>query len=79
MPFVGLLPAIAAGIATTIFGVSSVRITADTAYSRRVGRLEDLLRGSTEMVKANAFLGDLLGEVRLSGDPRARDGMRIEI
>ena len=79
MPCVGLLLAIAAGIATTIFEVASVRITADTAYSRRVGRLEDLLMGSTEMVKANAFLGDLLGEVRLSGDPRARDGMRIEI
>lgn len=31
------------------------------------------------MVAANALLRDMLGEVRVWGDPEARDGVAIEI
>jgi len=44
-----------------------------------VERLEGLLTGSDHMVAANALLKELLGEVRVKGDPEARDGMAIEI
>ncbi len=48
-------------------------------YQDQLARLEGLLTGSDEIVAANALLREMLGEVRLWGDPEARDGMRIEI
>ena len=48
-------------------------------YRDKVGRLEDLLTGSDQMVAANGLLRELLGEVRVWGDPDARDGVAIEI
>ena len=51
----------------------------EAIYRAQVARLEDLLTGSDQMVAANALLRELLGEVCLWGDPKARDGMRIEI
>jgi site-specific DNA recombinase len=49
----------------------------DAIYRGQVGRLEDLLTGSEQMVQANALLRELLGEVRVWGDPDARDGVAI--
>ncbi|GGB31679.1 hypothetical protein GCM10011324_46260 [Allosediminivita pacifica] len=51
----------------------------EAIYRAQVTRLEDLLTGSDQMVAANALLRDLLGEVRVWGDPDARGGMRIEL
>ena len=55
------------------------RAELEATYQAQVARLESLLTGSDQMVQANALLRDLLGEVRLWGDPEARDGMKIEI
>lgn len=51
----------------------------EAIYRRQVVRLEALLTGSDQMVAANALLKDMLGEVRVQGDPDARDGMRVEL
>ena len=48
-------------------------------YGAQVARMEALLKGSDQMVQANALLRDLLGEVRVWGDPEARDGTAMEI
>ena len=48
-------------------------------YRAQVERLETLLTGSDHMVQANALLRELLGEVRVWGDPEARNGTAIEI
>ena len=41
----------------------------EAIYRAQVARLEELLTGSDHMVEANAFLRELLGEVRVWGDP----------
>ncbi|SFH52658.1 Recombinase zinc beta ribbon domain-containing protein [Palleronia marisminoris] len=51
----------------------------EAIYRAQVERLEGLLTGSDHMVAANALLRELLGEVRVKGDPEARDGTAIEI
>ncbi|WP_299913740.1 hypothetical protein, partial [uncultured Paracoccus sp.] len=43
----------------------------ETIYRAQVERLESLLTGSDQMVAANALLKDLLGEIRVMGDPEA--------
>ena len=51
----------------------------EAIYRKQVARLEALLTGSDQMVAANALLREMLGEVRVQGDPEARDGMRVEL
>ncbi len=51
----------------------------DAIYRAQVARLEELLTGSDHMVEANALLRELLGEVRVWGDPQAQGGVAIEI
>ena len=51
----------------------------EAIYRKQVARLEGLLTGSDQMVAANALLREMLGEVRVFGDPDARDGMRVEL
>ena len=48
-------------------------------YRKQVDRLEALLTGSDQMISANALLREMLGEVRVQGDPDARDGVRVEV
>lgn len=48
-------------------------------YQAQVERLESLLTGSDQMVAANALLKDLLGEIRVMGDPEAADGVSITL
>ena len=55
------------------------RTELETIYRAQVGRLAALLTGSDQIVAANALLKELLGEVRVWGDPDARDGVAIEI
>jgi hypothetical protein len=43
----------------------------EAIYRKQVARLEALLTGSDQMVAANALLRDMLGEVRVQGDPDA--------
>ena len=51
----------------------------ETIYQAQVERLESLLTGSDQMVAANALLKDLLGEIRVMGDPEAADGVSITL
>ncbi|MFC3530478.1 hypothetical protein ACFOMH_20130 [Paracoccus mangrovi] len=51
----------------------------EAIYRKQVVRLEALPTGSDQMVAANALLREMLGEVRLLGDPDARDGMLVEL
>ena len=51
----------------------------EVIYRKQVIRLEALLTGSDQMVAANALLREMLGEVRVQGDPEARDGVRVEL
>ncbi|MEX5565467.1 recombinase family protein [Pseudophaeobacter sp. 1A16562] len=51
----------------------------EAIYRAQVARLEELLTGSDHMVEANALLRELLGEVRVWGDPQAEGGVAIEI
>lgn len=51
----------------------------EAIYRKQVARLEALLTGSDQMGAANALLREMLGEVRVQGDPDARDGMRVEL
>ena len=51
----------------------------EVIYRKQVARLEALLTGSDQMVAANALLREMLGEVRVQGDPDARDGVRVEL
>ena len=55
------------------------RTELETIYRAQVERLATLLTGSDQIVAANALLKELLGEVRVWGDPEARDGTAIEI
>ena len=55
------------------------RTELETIYPAQVERLATLLTGSDQIVAANALLKELLGEVRVWGDPEARDGTAIEI
>ena len=48
-------------------------------YRKQVALVEALLTGSDQMVAANALLREMLGEVRVQGDPDAQDGMRVEL
>jgi site-specific DNA recombinase len=51
----------------------------EAIYRRQVGRLEDLLTGSEQIVAANALLKELIQEVRVQGDDDSCDGTAIEI
>lgn len=51
----------------------------EVIYRHQIARLEALLTGSDQMVEANALLREMLGEVRVWGDPEAPDGVAIEI
>ncbi|AUH65581.1 hypothetical protein [Paracoccus zhejiangensis] len=51
----------------------------ETIYRAQVERLESLLTGSDQMVATNALLKDLLGEIRVMGDPEAADGVSITL
>ena len=51
----------------------------EAIYRKQVARLESLLTGSDQMVAANALRREMLGEVRVQGDPDARDGVRVEL
>lgn len=46
---------------------------------KQVARCEALLTGSDQVVAANALLREMHGEVRVQGDPDARDGMLVEL
>ncbi len=49
------------------------------SYQDQVARLEALLTGSDGLVEANRVLRDLLGQVVVTPDPEAPDGLRVEI
>tara|TARA_Y100001951_G_scaffold73679_1_gene60585 strand:- start:202 stop:1935 length:1734 start_codon:yes stop_codon:yes gene_type:complete len=51
----------------------------EAIYRRQVGRLDDLLTGSEQIVAANALLKELIQEVRVQGDDDSCDGTAIEI
>ena len=55
------------------------RTELDSVYRAQVERLASLLTGSEQIVAANALRKELLGELRVWGDPTARDGVAIEI
>lgn len=44
-----------------------------------MAKLEALLTRSDQMVAANALLREMLGEVRVQGDPDLRKRMRVEL
>ena len=51
----------------------------EVIYRHQVARFESLLTGSDQMVAANTLLRQMLGEVRVWGDPEALDRVRVEI